>query len=160
MRFVLIGLCVLLAARAQAGEPVFEEYTVSHISSVVVVRIIPPSTEFVDEMFLSRMVGAPANFAGKYVLTYWGCGTQCQRVAAINVETGAVFYPGDGGAANGVCFELDSRLLIVNPIDREGARQIPDWFYTYFYEITDEGFRLLGKSRSGLSSPCGTAQGV
>ncbi|SFN24628.1 hypothetical protein [Marinobacter pelagius] len=135
--------------------PAFEDYPVSRFSSAAVERVVPTFLSPVDEMFLERKIGSSANYAGKYVLTYWGCGTACQRIAAINVETGAVLYPGEGAASSGVCFERHSRLLIVNPVVREPDDEIPDWFYTYFYEITDEGFRLLGKTRAGLANPCG-----
>jgi len=32
-----------------------------------------------------------ANFAGHYIVTYWGCGTMCQMVAIIDVLDGDVF---------------------------------------------------------------------
>lgn len=156
MRRILAGMLAVIALSSHADEYRFEDYPVMESSSGVVEQLMLPESDrgSVIEMFLQRAVGSSPNFAGKYVLTYWGCGTGCQQVAAIDVETGEVFYPGEGAASNGVCYQLDSALLIVNPIDREGAEQIPDWFHTYFYEITGQGFQLLGKTRDGLSFEC------
>ncbi|SFM33447.1 hypothetical protein [Marinobacter zhejiangensis] len=155
MRRVILALgAVLWAASAQADEYRFEDFPAPERSARVVDQVDLPEGESVEGMFLERAVGESPNFAGRYVLTFWGCGTACQQVAAISVESGEVFYPGEGGASNGACFRIDSRLLIVNPIDQEGAQQIPDWFHTYFYEMTDDGFKLLGKTREGLSFQC------
>jgi len=157
VRRILAGMLAIIALSSHADEYRFEDYPATESSSRVVEQLRLPESESgsVFEMFLQRAVGSSPNFAGKYVLTYWGCGTSCQQVAAIDVDSGDVFYPGEGAASNGVCYQLDSALLIVNPIDKEGAEQIPDWFHTYFYEMTDQGFRLLGKTREGLSFDCG-----
>lgn len=153
---VVAGLLVVVSLSCQADEYRFEHYPASETSSRVLEQLtsLDADKDSVIEMFLQRAVGSSANFAGKYVLTYWGCGTSCQQVAAIDVETGEVFYPGEGAASAGVCYQLDSRLLIVNPVDKAGAEQIPDWFHTYFYEMNDDGFRLLGTTRDGLSFDC------
>lgn len=148
----IIPVLFMLSHLSMAEEFQFEAFKTTESSSLVVTHLENPAPE--DQPFLERQLNASPNFAGKYVLTYWGCGTSCQKVAAIDVETGKVFLPGDGGASAGVCFQRDSRLLIINPIDKESAQQIPDWFYTVFYEITDDGFRLLGKTRAGLSFSC------
>ena len=52
------------------------------------------------------------NFAGHYCFVYWGCGSDCQHGAIVDVKTGKVY---DGPTA-GSLFEYKpwSRLLIVN----------------------------------------------
>ena len=35
----------------------------------------------------------PINFAGKFVLTQWGCGTACIQAAVIDTHTGEVYFP-------------------------------------------------------------------
>lgn len=57
----------------------------------------------------------PINFAGKYVLNYWGCGSPCQVGIAINAENGKLIeLPSAGG---GYEYRKDSRLLVLNPPD-------------------------------------------
>lgn len=55
------------------------------------------------------------NFAGKYILNYWGCGSPCQVGIAINTINGKLIeIP---SASVGYEFRKNSRLLIVNPPD-------------------------------------------
>ncbi|KAA5537896.1 hypothetical protein [Paenimyroides baculatum] len=57
----------------------------------------------------------PINFAGKYVLNYWGCGSPCQVGIAINAENGRLI---EIPSANvGYKFQKNSRLLVINPPD-------------------------------------------
>lgn len=65
------------------------------------------------------------NFAGHYILTTWGCGTNCSMSAIIDARNGRVFFPDQlEGAGFGFCelpddtepivYQADSRLLILN----------------------------------------------
>ena len=65
------------------------------------------------------------NFAGHYILTTWGCGTNCSQSAIIDARNGRVFFPRElEGAGFGFCelpddtepivSQADSRLLILN----------------------------------------------
>jgi hypothetical protein len=56
---------------------------------------------------------ATANFAGKYKVVQWGCGTQCQQNSLINLATGEII---NGFTSSyGVGYKLNSTLFIVNP---------------------------------------------
>jgi hypothetical protein len=65
------------------------------------------------------------NFAGHYILTTWGCGTNCSQTAIIDARNGRVFFPDQlAGAGFGFCefpddtepivYQADSRLLVLN----------------------------------------------
>jgi hypothetical protein len=65
------------------------------------------------------------NFAGHYILTTWGCGTNCSHSAIIDARNGRVFFPDQlEGAGFGFCelpddtepivHKADSRLLILS----------------------------------------------
>ena len=65
------------------------------------------------------------NFAGHYILTTWGCGTNCSQSAIIDARNGRVFFPDKlEGAGFGFCelpddteplvYKADSRLLVLN----------------------------------------------
>jgi hypothetical protein len=78
------------------------------------------------------------NFAGHYVLTTWGCGTNCSESGIIDARTGKVFFPKEViGVGNGLCdlpdeieplvFKANSRLLVLNgfkggDLEKENAR--------------------------------------
>lgn len=80
------------------------------------------------------------NFAGRFVVATWGCGSGCVRVAFIDGRTGAVHFPpqlegatpGNGELNNREMLEYraDSNLLIVNGTpatdDRDGV-----WAYKW-----------------------------
>ena len=78
-------------------------------------------------LFRSRITAAshdPPNFAGRYVVSWWGCGTGCTQGVAVNVATGKVIWlPGSFvlEPLEGDVFEYrsDSRLLIVNGHESE-----------------------------------------
>jgi hypothetical protein len=76
------------------------------------------------------------NFDGKYVVASWGCGTECQQFAIINLETGAVT---DGFSSNyGQAYRVNSNLLIVNDPSRmfkylKDDEVIRSWWYTAYY---------------------------
>lgn len=86
---------------------------------------------------LEENLGQTANFAGHFILTMWGCGTMCQQIALIEVETGQVFMPEEFISSFGVCFKESSTLLIINPIDKtfidDMDGQIPAWLNVHYY---------------------------
>lgn len=53
------------------------------------------------------------NFAGHYCFVYWGCGSNCQDSAVVDLITGIV-YPGIT-ASLGYNIKRNSKLIIVNP---------------------------------------------
>jgi hypothetical protein len=56
----------------------------------------------------------PANFAQKYVVVTFGCGSSCQVNWIINKESGRVL--GMVGTTYGAAYKKDSRLIMADPI--------------------------------------------
>jgi hypothetical protein len=88
----------------------------------------PPDLSAPDNyLFRTRITSASQenpNFAGRYVISVWGCGTGCAQGVAVNVATGKVVWlPGsfvfEPLDAERYEFRLDSRLLIVRGHDSE-----------------------------------------
>ncbi len=98
------------------------------------------------------------NFAGRYILTGWGCGTGCTNAAIIDGRTGRVYFP-DQLAGIGVWFgntdeefdtfefRQDSRLLILRgtpgPVDEELDVFNNPKQGTYYFEWLGTRFRLI-----------------
>lgn len=61
---------------------------------------------------LRQVAQEKVNFAGHYVFTLWGCGTECLRGAAIDVKTGKVFLLPFTIGIDPVSFHPDSRLIM------------------------------------------------
>ncbi|MCX6713069.1 MAG: hypothetical protein NTY66_02580 [Candidatus Vogelbacteria bacterium] len=75
------------------------------------------------------------NFAGKYIVAEWGCGTDCQNHAIVNATTGKLIAFGLR-SAYGVEFYKNSRLIAFNPNRglEEGTYSAP-LARTQFYSI-------------------------
>jgi hypothetical protein len=58
------------------------------------------------------------NFGGHYTIVTWGCGSDCRRIAVVNVLNGNVYFAPftvSFGVEQGEGYRLDSRLYIANP---------------------------------------------
>lgn len=111
---------------AQSTTPTFRQYAVK-VSKLRNVRVNLKSHKNAN-MFRTNLRTAAkegVNFAGHYILTTWGCGTNCTQSAIIDARNGRVFFPRElEGAGFGFCelpddteqfvARADSRLLIMN----------------------------------------------
>jgi hypothetical protein len=63
---------------------------------------------------IDEAVAAGPNFAGKYAVAQWGCGTGCQGHAVVNVESGKIVAFGPQTEA-GLGISPESPVMITNP---------------------------------------------
>lgn len=143
--------------QAAASEPEFENYTVAQSEEVL--SAIDFSSHPDAEDFKTRLeysLNEPANFAGHYILTSWGCGTMCQMLAVIDVHNGEVFFP--LASSLGVCYRADSSLLITNPLDeitiQDFGEDMPAWLKSGYYRWDGEQMQLLTESRQATKAAC------
>ncbi len=87
------------------------------------------------------------NFAGRFTIVEFGCGTSCVNWAVVDAKTGRVFDPPPTAPLSimytsgvGLEFRRDSRLLVLTGGPREGQK--PDGVYSYVW--TGETFRKIG----------------
>lgn len=99
------------------------------------------------------------NFAGQYILSGWGCGTDCGQGVVINTKTGSVYWLPisitDGVDLQGKSaweFVPDSRLLVMT--GRESENSAPGRFY---YLIEQEGLVKIGEKPIQPSQPSAQA---
>ena len=94
------------------------------------------------------------NFAGHYILTTWGCGTNCSQSAIIDARNGRVFFPDQlEGAGFGFCelpddtepvvFQADSRLLVLNGFKGGDLSQENAPCGIYYLEWTGRNFKQV-----------------
>jgi hypothetical protein len=119
-------LAFSLIAFAQSTTPTFTQYA-AKVVKIKNVRVNLKSHKDAN-MFRTNLRNAAkegVNFAGHYILTTWGCGTNCSQSAIIDARTGRVFFPRElAGAGFGFCelpddtepivSQADSRLLLLN----------------------------------------------
>ena len=89
------------------------------------------------------------NFAGRFILATWGCGTDCTQIAIIDAKTGRIFHP-PGATSNSavnvhdalfqpgksiwygsgaIWYRLDSRLLVLIGGPEDSERGI--WYFLW-----------------------------
>jgi len=92
----LTGLILAIASVgfAQSKTPTFERYAVK-VETIKNVKVNLKSHKYAN-MFRTNLRNAAkegVNFAGHYILTTWGCGTNCSQTAVIDTRSGRVFFP-------------------------------------------------------------------
>ena len=94
---------------------------------------------------LNQGIQKGPNFSGKYRVVEWGCGTSCSQVVIVDVETGKI--RASATACGGSRFQLDSRLLILDPGLAEGDLYAPIGCETKFYLFENDQLQALDVSR-------------
>lgn len=148
-------LTVASTGFAQSKTPTFKQYA-AKVEKIKNVKVNLKSHKTAN-MFRTNLRNAAkegVNFAGHYIFTTWGCGTNCSQSAIIDARSGRVFFPEQlEGAGFGFCdlpddaeplvYKPESRLLVLNgfkggDLDREnGACGI------YYLEWTGAAFKQV-----------------
>ena len=93
LSLMLLSLCFVNQARAQSATPKFRDYPVSEVYTGKTAPLILKKS---DRTFKTRLHEAAKNerpnFAGRYIMTFWGCGTSCVMGAVIDAKTGSVHW--------------------------------------------------------------------
>ncbi len=152
LQLVIIFLVVGCAA---VDEYNFEDYSSSTVSATTLqsvdIESSPESNVFADRLRL--LIGSAPNYAGHYVVAGFGCGTSCQIVTIVDIDTGKVSMPTT--SSEGACYSKASRLLIVNPFIADSyGDSLPASAYTYYYLMDDNGLELLDKTKEPFSGVC------
>lgn len=157
-RSALTFLCVLLltaaprgvVAQTQRRVPRFEDYPAREVYRGVNARARLTRDDRAFRTRLREAARERPNFAGRYVVTAWGCGAGCLMGAVIDAKTGRVYrlphqatLDYDAGLDfEPIRFRLDSRLLIIFGA-RDDAPDIDADFGTHYYLFERGRFRQI-----------------
>ena len=105
----------------------------------------PMARHFRTELKVQAKLGP--DFAGRYRVAVWGCGTGCESFAVIDLKTGAVSFPpgltgveqGEASPLDDLTYRMDSRLLIVTGSPDEEFKGLG----MRFYVMGRNGLRLI-----------------
>lgn len=131
MRIKIVLLTALFLAFssvgfAQSTTPTFKQYAAKvEKKRNVTVNLKSHKNANMFRTNLRNAAKEGVNFAGHYILTTWGCGTNCSHSAIIDARNGRVFFPDQlEGAGFGFCdlpddaeplvYQADSRLLVLS----------------------------------------------
>jgi protein-disulfide isomerase len=137
------------AARAERPAPRFEDYPAGELykGPIAPVRLDSRKARAYRTRLREDSRGGP-NFAGRYTVVIWGCGTGCAQMGVVDAVTGRVYFPPveymdildmDDEAERSKWFRPDSKLLRVTRDYYDGRGG-----YKAYYFLFDRGrFRLL-----------------
>ncbi len=141
--FALLIICCNEAVFAQKKTPLFKDYAVAEIykGKTAPVKITRDNREYRTRLKSAAKNEKP-NFAGHYILTFWGCGTECFTGAVIDAETGKVYFWGLvsdwnselGEDNNPVDFKLNSKLIIFTGMRDEDGEEGSHGKHYYKFE--------------------------
>ena len=157
MKALYLAIVVLALAVAASGQavPKFSQYT----ATVEKVRItkIDFKKNADARTYRARLTEAlrgGVNFAGRYIIAGWGCGTGCTNAAVIDGRSGKIYWPeefhnvdasyGDGYSDIQLDFRKNSRMLIIHGrpgTSNESGPSGPTG--DYYFEWRGDRFRRL-----------------
>lgn len=146
------------SALSQSRVPQFKDYPVSE---AYIGKNAPLVLTREDKMFRTRLREAAKekpNFAGRYIVTAWGCGTSCVMGAVVDAKTGKVHWWNFSVCCWGydtddnfqpIEFRLNSKLIVFS-----GARNEKDGDTgAHFYKFENGRFvhvrSVLKENQSG-----------
>ncbi len=159
MRLLLLLLAPALLPAQAPTPPSFDQFRAREVFKG---ELTEPQlkTAFVRNFGTAIREGAARgpNFAGRFAIVRWGCGSECVQMAVVDEKSGAVYrgpfatlafsvsliWHGNGPEADRfepVSFRLDSRLLVVRGCPEENQRNCAE----AYYEWDGKKFRLLRK---------------
>ncbi len=129
--------------------PLFSDYLVKLLSTPLSsLPSIKLDTHPSGSQFKTRITQAnkeTPNFAGKYSIVIWGCGTSCQAGVIIDRSTGIIIGYLPFVFEYGYEAKIDSSLLIVNPYTSDLAEMQENHPMTTYYAKWDRNkFELVG----------------
>lgn len=94
------------------------------------------------------------NFAGRYTIVDWGCGSDCQAFVIVDAKTGAIHSPAFT-SSRGLLYRSDSSLLIVNPFTAEvlSGGNPPDWLVSRYYTWDGKQLTQIAENRTAAIDP-------
>ncbi len=161
IKFLLVTLCVcLLAAPALAqngAAPNFNDYSAPAFGGKAAPLKLTTPLARGYRTRLREGARRAVNFAGRYKLHTWSCGTGCLQAAFIDTKTGDVFFPAElnGFIAcyygkeviedleEALQFERGSRLIVMSgyPYSERGKDEPKKGLY--YYEWDGKSLKLV-----------------
>ena len=157
-KLTLVSFIFLLTATSALGQkkvPSFSDYRVkAERLTAKQPNLASNKNARMYRTYLRNAAKEGVNFAGHYVLAWWGCGTSCLEAAIIDARTGKVFFPSVlQGVGAGFCdlpddvetldFKPNSRLLILSGF-KGAVRNQPDGKCgIYYFEWTGANFKQI-----------------
>lgn len=142
-KLILLVILVLFASTAFAQKtPTFKQYPATmQKATAKKVNLAGNRSARMFRTNLKRSLAKGVNFAGRYIISTWGCGTDCIMSGIIDGRTGNVFFPqqlegvsvgfGELSDEERLEFKKNSRLLIVRGRSGEDSKKYGVAYYRW-----------------------------
>ena len=138
----------IYTSQNNVSTPIFSDYKVSPISLTKYPKIDlksnPLGTEY--KTYIIATDAKKPNFAGKYSIVTWGCGTACQSGVIIDRESGKILSQLPITLEGGFDSNIDSNLVIFNPFNIELAdkQKTSSPTISHYYTWDGKAFQSIG----------------
>jgi hypothetical protein len=135
----LFFVCFSLAVFGQNKVPRFKDYPAGRIYTGKNAAIKLTRDDKTFRTRLREAAKEKPNFAGRYILTAWGCGAECLMGAVIDAQTGKVYWWNFSVCCwenfdenfKPIDFRLNSRLIVFSGLRNEKEGDQGAHFYKF-----------------------------
>lgn len=158
MKVLVVSILIVFFSVLSSGQkiPQFRDYAVSEVYTGKNAKPVITKSDRLFRTRLSEGAKEEPNFAGRYILTAWGCGTSCLMGAVIDAKTGKISWlPGTvccwdnyEESFHPIVFRLNSRLIILSGLINENEKHDPA--DSHYYEFKNGKFvyiKSLGRKK-------------
>jgi len=167
MKFSLVALflvCLSLAVCGQTKVPQFKHYPSTENFSGKNAPVIIGKNEKTFRTRLREASKEKPNFAGRYILTAWGCGAECLMGAVIDAKTGRVYWwnfticcaANFAADFKPIEFRLNSRLIVFSGLRNEEGENGAHFYkfengrFVFIKTVKDKNPRSAGQNRKSV----------
>ena len=155
MKLIQTTILLLLFTAVSAKTPTFAKYSVKFETATAKdINFKSHKDAKMCSTNLRKSLKEGVNFAGRFIVSSWGCGTSCLQSAIIDAKTGNVFFPielrgssfGEGEVSQGddsIIFKKNSRLFILNGYTGRDNEQDKRKYGVWYFEWTGKAFKLI-----------------
>ena len=130
---------LIVDVQSQSRVPQFKDYPVRETYTGKTAPVVLMRNDRRWRTVLREASKEKPNFAGRYILTAWGCGTSCLMGAVIDAKTGKVYWWGFsiccwdevGDNFRPIEFRLDSKLIVFSGVRNEKDHDNGAHFYKF-----------------------------
>jgi len=137
---IITSTFLLADVRSQSRVPQFKDYAVTETYTGKTAPVVLTRGDRMFRTVLREAAKEKPNFAGRYILTAWGCGTACLMGAVIDAKTGKVYWWGFSICCwraevddnfQPIEFRLNSKLIVFSGIRNEKDNDNGAHFYKF-----------------------------
>lgn len=147
--FLILIFALKIVAQRQPSYTQFEVKVEKKTAQKILLESNPKAKMFRTNL-KEVLATSKVNFAGKYIIAEWGCGSACSQFGIIDAKTGKVFFPDilyqvlADYNCSGLKFKKNSTMIIIDGYPGNGDQAVDAHKHGIsYYQWTGTDFKLL-----------------